>query len=87
MSDFPDQTVYTPPEIAARLRIKPERVLAMIRAGELRAIDVSSKPGVGRPRYRVYLADLLAWERRREAKVPVKQPPRRRRKQAERKYF
>lgn len=58
----------TPPELARRWRVKPERVCAWIKSGELRAFDVSARPGVGRPRYRVPLDAVLEFENRRSAK-------------------
>ena len=73
------RTWLTPTEVGRRYRIKPERVIAMIRAGLLRAIDVSS-PGSRRPRFRIHEADLVAFENRREVR-PLSQPNRRRRKQ------
>jgi hypothetical protein len=53
----PQRTWFTPPVVAKRYGIKPERVIAMIRAGVIRAIDVAS-PGCRRPRFRIHEADL-----------------------------
>jgi excisionase family DNA binding protein len=44
-------TYLTPPEVAKRLRVSPERVIAWIRSGRLAAVNVGSGPK--RPRYRV----------------------------------
>lgn len=74
-----DQVYYSPPQIARRLRISPDRVIALIRAGELRGCDVSARPGHGRPRYRVHACDLAAWLAAREV-VPPSRPTRRRRR-------
>jgi hypothetical protein len=41
-----EQHTLTPPELARRWRVKPERVIVWIKSGELRAFDVSSRPGV-----------------------------------------
>lgn len=50
-------TAYlTPPQIAARLRVKPHKVLAWIGSGRLRALNISA--GSERPRYRIHEADL-----------------------------
>src|SRR5262245_41173577 len=64
----------TPPQVADRLSITPEKVLHWIRSGELRAVNVATKLG-GRPRYRVIPADLAAFESRRAA-VPDPRPVR-----------
>ena len=66
----------TPPELARRWRVKPERVIAWIRSGELRAFDVSSRPGVGKPRYRIPEDAIVEFQQRRSAN-PVRTPPRR----------
>ena len=42
----------TPPRLAKRLAVSPEKVLGWIRRGELRAVDVADKQG-GRPRWRI----------------------------------
>lgn len=49
------QPFMTPPEIAKLLRVSPEKVLAWIRNGRLKAINVSNRV---RPRYRVNHDDL-----------------------------
>jgi len=55
----------TPPALAKRFGVKPSTVLRWIRDGELRAVDVSRQPGVGRPRFRIDEADVVAFENRR----------------------
>ena len=68
----------TPPEIARLWGITPDKVLRWIYAGELRAIDASTKQG-GRPRYLVDREDLATFERKRStAPAPAKPAPRRR---------
>ena len=62
-----DQQTVTPPELAKRWRVKPERVIAWIKSGELRAFDVSSRPGVGKPRYRIPQDAIIEFENRRSA--------------------
>jgi len=69
----------TPPQIAEQYHVAPETVIGWIRAGELPAIDVSSRPGVGRPRFRIDPADLAMFDARRQVVTPAK-PTRRRRK-------
>lgn len=51
-------TYWTPPQIAERLKVAPERVIAWIRSGKLRAVNVGS--GQLKPRYRVAEDDLDA---------------------------
>lgn len=58
--------MMTPPQIARRYGVSPDKVLTWIRTGELRAINVASKPD-GRPRYVVDEADLMVFESRRQA--------------------
>lgn len=69
--------MLTPPEIAKRLRVRPERVLAWIKSGELRAIDTRG-PG-GRSRFKVDPVDLMTFEAGR-AVTPTPKVKRRRRK-------
>lgn len=71
----------TPPQIAERLGVSPEKVIAWIRSGELKAVNVATKPN-GRPRWAVDEADLAAFERRRSSGVlaPVPIAAARRRK-------
>ncbi len=65
----------TPPEVAARYRVKPDKVLGWIRTGQLRAVNVSDSR---RPRWRIAPADLEAFEEKRtatvRAPVPARQP-------------
>ena len=49
----------SPPKIAERLGIDQHKVLAWIRAGELRAVNVGD--GARRPRYRVAESDLATF--------------------------
>ena len=73
-----EQHTLTPPELARRWRVKPERIIAWIRAGELRAFNVASRPGVGKPRYRIPQDAIIEFENRRSA-AQVKTTRRRRR--------
>jgi len=47
----------SPPELGRLLHIKPERGIALIRAGRLPALNVASV-GSKRPRYRLRLRDV-----------------------------
>ena len=69
----------TPPQLAKRWGIKPEKVIAFIRSGELRAFDISMRAGVGRPRFRIPVDAVIEFENRRAVTPPTK-PVRRRSK-------
>ena len=73
-----DEEMLTPPEAARRWRVKPSKVVAWIEAGELRAIDVSNR-GSRRPRYRIPLDAIHAFELMRSAVPPTPKQTRRRR--------
>lgn len=53
----------TPPKLARRWGVTAEKVLNLIRAGELRAIDISS--GTLRSRFLIDEDDIAEFERRR----------------------
>ena len=76
------QRSLTPPEIAAKYRVSADKVRAWILSGALRAVDVSTQPGIGRPRWRIHPIDLIAFENLRTATPPAK-TVRRRRKPAD----
>jgi hypothetical protein len=70
----------TPPQIAHRLQMSPDRIIAAIRRGELRAADVA-EPGTIRPRWRIAPEWLDAWLRSRmQAPPPPPQAQRRTRR-------
>jgi len=68
--------MLTPPQVARRLGVAADKVRAWIRSGELPAMDVSLRHGLGRPRWRVTESDLDAFIRRRSAE-PRRAPSRR----------
>jgi excisionase family DNA binding protein len=75
--DQPRSGTFTVTEIVARLQVDRRTVLAWIRAGELRAINVVRAPG-GQPRYRVTPEELADFEeRRQEQPSPTRARPRR----------
>jgi len=68
---------YTPPQLAERWGVSPEKVIKWIRSGELRAINLATKADK-RPRYRISAEDVALFEARRSCgPAPVK-PHRRR---------
>lgn len=64
--------MLTPPQVAKRLGVKPEKVIRWIRRGELEAIDVTERLGLGRPRFRIGLAALEKFEAKRTVQPSVK---------------
>lgn len=73
----PDPTRYlTPPQVAARLGVKPESVTAWIRSGALRALNLA-RPGSIRPRYRISPEALDTFERTRTVvpREPIERKP------------
>jgi excisionase family DNA binding protein len=56
-------------EVARYLRLSPDRVRAMIAAGELGAVNTAAAR-CGRPRYVVLPEHLAAWVRQRAAGPP-----------------
>lgn len=73
----------TPPEAARIVRMKADRIIALVRSGEIKASNVATKLS-GRPRYRIALSDLQDWLDRRAAASVATSAPRRRRKRTER---
>ena len=71
----PARTKYTPPEVAAAWGVSPEKILTLIRSGELPAINSAVRLG-GRPRFLIDHADIVLFERRR-AVVPQAKPAKR----------
>lgn len=69
-------SLRTVKQIAELLRIRQHGVLALIHSGDLRAVDVSLRPG-GRPRWRIAQGDLDDFLQRRTRQPD---PPRRRRR-------
>lgn len=67
----------TPPQLAREYGMDNKTVRALIKSGQLRAIDVSVKPG-GRPRYLIDRVDIIAFENARTVQ-PAGRKPRRRR--------
>lgn len=68
-----DREYLTVPDIARMLHCRPAKIIGWIRAGRLRAVDLSDG---GRPRFRVRKADLDAYLDDRQV-VPQTRPARR----------
>lgn len=74
----------TPKQYAAKLGVRVAQVLGWINSSRdpLRAIDVSSNPGVGRPTWRIPRDAIVEWESKRTARAVAKPARRKRRKLA-----
>ncbi len=77
---------FRPPELAKRYGVEPSKIIAWIRSGELRAVNIATRP-TGRPRYIIDEEDVVAFEERREARPPVKTERRPRRQTGTREFF
>lgn len=58
-------TYISPPAIAKRYGVSVRKVIGWIDRGDLIALNLAENPNGKRPRYRVRLADLEAFEQRR----------------------
>jgi hypothetical protein len=65
-----NRTKFSPVELAAQWGKAPSTIIALIRQGQLRAIDVAISRG--KPRFLIDLADILAFEARREVQPPIR---------------
>lgn len=66
------KTKMTPPQLARRWGVSPDKIVFFILTGELRAIDASLKRGT-KPRYLIDVADVEAFEAARTV-VPAVKP-------------
>jgi hypothetical protein len=73
-------TALTPGQYALKLGVRVPQILGWINSGQLRAIDVSANPGIGRPTWRLPNSAILEFELRREARGPAAKAPRRKSK-------
>jgi DNA-binding transcriptional LysR family regulator len=73
----------TPPEAGKLLRMKADRIITLIRSGELKASNIATRLS-GRPRFRIAAADLADFLERRAAAAISAPTPRRRRKKKDR---
>ena len=74
------QALLTPPQVAERFGVSPDKVRAWIASGELAATNVATRPS-GRPRWRISAAALAAFEAARQGERPTPKPRRRRKRQ------
>lgn len=59
--------MLTPPEVAKRLKVNPNKVRYWIISGELKAVNLVLNRNLRRPQYRIAEADLEAFLLRRTA--------------------
>lgn len=76
----------TPPALAREYGVSVDKVLAWIRSGELRAVNVATRPA-GRPRWRIDPDDVAAFEARRTMHSHPRATRRRKRPAAVTEYF
>lgn len=72
-----NQATFSPADIAARYGCKPEKILAWIASGELRALNTGTSLNGKKPRWRITAQALEDFERARTTQ-PAKEPQRRR---------
>jgi excisionase family DNA binding protein len=75
----------TPPQLARRLGVKPDKILTWIRTGELRAVNLATRRD-GRPRWLIDEADIAVFEASRQAQ-PGRARQRRARPSSVKNYF
>ena len=81
-------TIFSPPALARRWNVRVQKVLVWIRRGEIPgAMDLSERTGIGRPRYKVPLDGVLAFEERRRVKPPVRATRKRKGVEIDRPHF
>lgn len=71
--------MLTPPQVAKQLGVSPDKILAWIRKGELRATNAATSQG-GRPRYKISEENLTKFQEMRQNVKPPAKPSRRRKK-------
>ncbi len=79
-------TAMTPPDVARRLGVKPQKVLTWIARGELRAVNLSERRD-GRPRWKILTAALDEFLASRASTPPAPEPQRRRRREVGKKRY
>jgi hypothetical protein len=81
-------TMHTPPDLARQWGVDASKILHLIAAGELVAVNLAARVD-GRPRWRISDEEAAAFLQRRQSRpAPPAPRPRRRRKPSEvREYF
>ena len=81
-----DSRGHTPRELGRILRVSPDKVRAMIRSGELGAINTATVR-CGKPRFIVLPHHLAEFEKGRRISPPAKPAPRQKRRRDMIDYF
>lgn len=68
---MPEQTRLTAKQFAEHMDVPLPKVYAWILSGELRALDVSLKPGCGNPRWRIPVEAIKEFEEARSNRQPA----------------
>lgn len=74
-----NDSYLTPPTLGKRWGVAPEKVIELIRSGELRAINLATNANGIRPRWHIPLAAVEAFEQARSNQPKPEAPKRRRR--------
>jgi len=74
-AEKPEPSALTPPQVAKQLGCRASRVLAWIKAGQLKASNLATG---SRPRYRIQPDDLVDFLKRRQPELPQARPKKRR---------
>jgi helix-turn-helix protein len=77
------RTKVTPPQLAERWGVSPEKILRLILSGELRAFNCATSPAGKKPRWLIDETDVAAFEARRAAPAAPRLTGRPRRRQAD----
>jgi excisionase family DNA binding protein len=78
--------MISPPALAKKLRVHPDKIAQWIRTGELVAVNIATTPN-GRPRYKIREEEVERFLESRSTKPPAPKPKRRRRATTQKKYF
>ena len=71
------ETYLTPSALAKRWGVSPNKILAWIHAGQLRAVNFATRQDGVRPRYRIAPDAMREFNERRETKpAPITEPSR-----------
>lgn len=72
----PKTSYMSPPQLAKLWRCKSEKVLTFIKTGQLEAVDLSLRPGVGRPRWKITPESVKRFEAARSNRTAARSAPR-----------
>lgn len=86
MSISTTKSKFTPPQLAHEWGVSITKVAAFIRSGELRAVNFATPGRNQKPRYLISLADIEAFEKRREF-IPVNPLPPVKKKKETKDYY